>query len=283
MLGHTDEAAATLDAASRIAEELRQPGHFWFVRAIQAMLALAEGRLGDADALVDQAQTHGASAQPDMAAPVYAVQRHTLCDFRGGLEDVESVIREMAECRPARPMFRCVLAQLHARLGRHPEAQRALDELADDDFSALPFDQEWLYSMSLLAETAALLHDRDCAGTLYRLLLPWATLSVVDQCEGIRGSLSRDLGVLATVTADLDPAEQHFEHAVAMDARMGFRPWHARAEDHYARMLVVRDRRGDRPRARELLGSALTTYQELGMDSYARIASASVQRIAASP
>ena len=33
MLGHADEAAADLEVASRIADELRQPGHFWFVCA----------------------------------------------------------------------------------------------------------------------------------------------------------------------------------------------------------------------------------------------------------
>ena len=68
------------------------------------------------------------------------------------------------------------------------EATRSLAHLAEEDFSGLPFDQEWLYSMSLLAETAALLSDIDSADALYDELAPWATLNAVDVAEGIRGS-----------------------------------------------------------------------------------------------
>jgi hypothetical protein len=277
--GEVSEAEIDLDAADHIAQELRMPAQLWQVCGIQAMLALAAGRLTDADELVPRALALGERAQPTAVIPVYVLQRYTLSDFRGDIEKVEPAIRDLAGEYPARRVFRCALAYLHARLARLPEAKQTLDELAGDDFSALPFDQEWLFGMSLLAETAALLGDTDSAAILYRLLHPWAALNAVDQAEGIRGSVARYLGLLATTTQNWDEAEVHFEDALAMNARMGARPWLAHTANDYARMLHARNSRGDRERAQALLGSALETYRELGMDNYAAAATALAEEI----
>jgi tetratricopeptide (TPR) repeat protein len=245
----------------------------------QAMLALAAGRLTEAEQLIPQALAIGERAQPDIAVPVYQLQRYTLCDFRGSLEEVESAIFDLAVEYPARPVFRCALAHLHARLGRVPEAKRALDDLAGDNFSALPFDQEWLYGMSLLAETSALLGDTDSAPVLYGLLVPWMALSAADLAEGIRGSVSRYLGLLATTTNRWEEAKLHFEDALAMNARIGARPWLAHTQHDYAQMLLARDGTDDRERAQELLEAALATYRELGMESCAAKAEALAQEV----
>src|SRR3954453_22557251 len=61
--------------------------------------------------------------------------------------------------------------------------------------------------MSLLAETSALLGDGASAAVLYRLLLPWAKCNAADHPEGIRGSISRYLGLLAATTKPCDEAE----------------------------------------------------------------------------
>jgi hypothetical protein len=148
------------------------------------MLALAAGRLDEADELVRQAFALGERAQPEMAMPVYGLQRYTLCDFRASLDEVEPTISSLAAEYPARPVFRCALACLYARLGRMPEAERVVDELAACDFSVLPFDLEWLYGMSLLAETCVVLSDTDSAAVLYRLLVPWAAFNAADPHEG---------------------------------------------------------------------------------------------------
>jgi DNA-binding SARP family transcriptional activator len=273
-LGEVTGAEVDLDAASRIAHELRMPAQLWQVCGAQAMLALAAGRLTEAEELVAQALALGEDAQPTAAIPVYVLQRYTLCDFRGGLEEVEPAIRDLVAKYPARRVFRCAVAYLDLRLGRLPEAKQALEELSANDFSALPFDQEWLYGMSLLAETAALLADTHSAPVLYRLLAPWATLNAVDQAEGIRGSVARYLGLLATTTEGWDEAELHFEDALAMNARMGARPWLAHTQRDYARMLHARDGPSDRERAKAMLDTARKTYLELDMAGYAAAAAA---------
>jgi hypothetical protein len=281
LVGDVRGAEVELAAASRIAQELRQPAQLWQYCASRAMLALAAGRLSEAEELVPRAFALGQRAQPTAATPVYVLQRFTLLDFRGGLEAVEPAIRELVAEYPARLMFRCALALLHARLGRTLEANRALDDLAGDDFSVLPFDQEWLYGMSLLAETSALLGDTDSASVLYRLLVPWATLNVADVGEGIRGSVARYLGILATMTKSWPEAELHFETALAMNERMGALPWLTHTRSDYARMLIGREEPGDGRRALQLAGRALEAYRSLGMDSFAAEAARLERELAA--
>jgi tetratricopeptide (TPR) repeat protein len=273
MAGDVNEAKADLDTASRVADALRQPAQLYQVCAAQGMLALAEGRLGEAEALAVEAFAYGKRAQPEMAIPTYALQRYMLCDFRGHLAEIEPVIRDVVADYPARPAFRCALVHVQAVLGRLPQAKQALRELAKAKFSALPFDLEWLFGMSLFAETCTLLGERDSAATAYRLLRPWAAFNVVDVPEGFRGSVSRYLGILAPMTKHRQDAELHFQDALEANRRMGARPWLAHTQRDYARVLLARGGAGDRERAEKLLDQALATYHELGMKSYAASAS----------
>ena len=88
---------------------------------------------------------------------------------------------------------------------------------------------------------------------------------VVDVAEGFRGSVSRYLGMLAAMTPRRRKAELHFEDAITLNARMGARPWLAHTQHDYGRMLLAHDEVGHSERALELIGQALTTYRELGM------------------
>ena len=241
-------------------------------RALLAILLLSanevvsRGRLSEAEELVPQALELGERAQRDAAIPVYRLQRYTLCDFRGTLHEVEPEVRELVAEYPARVVFRCTLSHLYARLGRREEARAVFDELARDGFAALPFDQEWLFGMSFLAETCAFLNDEDAATVLYELLAPHAALNAVDMGEGLRGAVSRYLGILAVTMRRWETAGRHFEDALSMNAAMGVRPWLAYTESDYARMLLARDGPGDRERAEGLLANARATYRELGME-----------------
>ena len=269
MSGDLREAEAALEAEGHLYDELRQPAQLWQHYSARAMFALAAGRLTEAEELVPQAFAFGERSLPDVAIPVYRLQRYALRDFQGRLEEVAPAIRDLVAEYPTRPAFCCVLAHIQARLGHLTEAKLTLDHLAQDGFAGLPFDQEWLYGMSLLAETAWLLGDSGSGAALYRLLVPWAAFTAADHPEGFRGSISRYLGLLATMTQSWSEAELHYEDALVADARMGARPWLAHTERDYARMLHARNGHGDRERTQVLLDDARMTYRELGMDSYA--------------
>jgi hypothetical protein len=109
---------------------------------------------------------------------------------------------------------------------------------------------------------------------LYQLLLPYAGHTVViGNAAACYGALSRYLGALATTLGRWDEAAQHFEDALAMNARMEAWPWLAHTQYQYAIMLLARDQSGDpstgsgqaSEKARELLKAALITARELGM------------------
>jgi len=263
--GDVDAAVADIAEQARIAEALRQPGVLWLAHGNRAMLDLARGRFAEAEELADQTFQLGRRVRPELAGPIYWLQRQTLCDFRGTLDEIGEAIAPLVDEHPTRPVLRCALAHLHARLGRLTESRRIVDELAADGFAALPFDQEWLYAMSLLAETCVLLGDAAPAGRLYELLLPWASRAAADFSEGFRGSVSHYLALLAGLLDRRDTAARHFEDALAANGRMGVRPWLARTQRDYARLLLERRDPGDAERAELLLAEARATFRELGM------------------
>jgi predicted ATPase/DNA-binding SARP family transcriptional activator len=265
-LGDLSAARADLTEAARIAEELGQPAQLWLVLGQQANLAIGTGEFVAADTLVAAALAAGEVAQPDTAIPHELMQRAALAEFRGGLDALEPELRALAAEHPARPVFRCAHIHLIARVGRLDEAGRELADLVRDGFTALPFDQEWLCATSFLADTAALVDNPEAAAELYGLLAPWGGFTVVDASESLRGSLQRDLGLLASVLERWDDAVAHFETALEANERMGLRPWLARTQENYAQMLQSRAAPGDLERAEELLTVARAAYRELGMD-----------------
>ena len=190
------------------------------------------------------------------------------------------MIRATVAEYPGRPFVRCVLAHLYTELGRTEEARREFTDLARNGFAAIPFDIEWLYGTSLLAETCALVGDSDSAAELYGLLFPYESLNAVDVPEGMRGAVSRYLGLLASTLRRFEDAEHHFEDALAMNERMGARPWLAHTQLDYARMLLAAGPSG-RQHAQDLLDQALATYRELGMKSYAAKAATLAREIGA--
>ena len=108
-------------------------------RAAAARSALA-GRLGAArcsrwrwagsprprSSIPERASSSASARSRRSAIPVYRLQRYTLCDFRGSLEESSRRSASWSPSIPPRPVFRCALAHLHARLGRLAEARRVL-------------------------------------------------------------------------------------------------------------------------------------------------------------
>jgi DNA-binding NarL/FixJ family response regulator len=78
-------------------------------------------------------------------------------------------------------------------------------------------------------------------------------------------------------------AAQHFEDALAMNARMGARPWLAHTQHEYAQMLLARNQTGDHEQAEALLDQALMTARELGMHTLEERITACSGQTASSP
>ena len=219
-----------------------------------AVALLAEGRLDEAEALIERALQVGEQALPEPAIAHHRMQRAALCELRGGLEELQPQLVTLAADQPARPVLSCALAYVQTRIGL---AHQPLSTL----FQALPFDQEWMLGAAFLAEASALTRDVEAADQLYRALIPWESLTAVDQSEGCRGSTAYHLGLLAALLDRPDAASGHFERALAANERLGFRPWLARTQEAYARLLRANSRDG---RAAVLESAAHSIYKEIG-------------------
>jgi tetratricopeptide (TPR) repeat protein len=176
-----------------------------------------------------------------------------------------------------------VVASLYSELGSEADARESFEALARHDFADLPFDSEWLFQVSLLSQVCTFLGDTRHAAKLYELLLPYAGCNVLAYPALSLGSASRYLGLLASTLSRWAEAERHFDAAIEMNAQMGARPWASHTQHDYARMLFARNASADRERALELIAAALTTYRELGMESWAEKASELERPLQASP
>ena len=82
-------------------------------------------------------------------------------------------------------------------------------------------------------------------------------------CPGL--AVDRLLGLLSHTMGNLDQASTHFEEAVALCRKAGFRPELAWTCCDYAETLKARDAEGDQAKAVALLDESLAISSELGM------------------
>jgi DNA-binding SARP family transcriptional activator len=266
LLESGDVSAAYRDheTATRLANELRQPAQLWDTAARRATLALFEGRLAEAEQAIHEALELGRLAQSANAQLAFDLQMYGLRREQGRLEELVDVIERAVEDYPAYPVWRFVRVDVFAELERKDDASAALDACAADGFRPY-LDMQWLFSMSLLPESCRLLGDVERAAALYGLMRPFGRLNVTSPPELCRGSVSRDLGVLAATMSSWEAAARHFDAALEMNAEMGARPWLAHTQYDYGRMLLARGQPGDRQWAEELLAAANASARELEM------------------
>jgi hypothetical protein len=235
-LGDVRAFAADLDAMEQLADELRQPGRKWLVTVYQALLALLEGRLEEAEQLVAAARVQGELVHGWSAGVTYRLQLYVLRREQGRLDEVAELVRAAPREYPTYPVFRCVAAHLEGELGEHAAARAALDALAADGFAALPFDEEWLVGMCLLAETAARVGAADHGGAIHGLLLPYVDRIAVSYPEIAIGSVARHAALAALAAGGRDEARTLLAHAIAIEERIGARPGLARSRSALERL-----------------------------------------------
>ena len=268
---------AELAAVGELAQELRQPTHLWSACASSAALTLMEGRLVDAEALIEQARELGERAQSWNAGVSHTLATFVLRRAQGRLGEIVGVCARAVDRYPALWRFRCALADVHAQLGRRDEARRLLDRLLSGHLDHDYVDAEWLFSMTVLAEACAQAADADGAQYVYGVLLPFDGFYAEAPLEAPFGSVARALGILAAATGRLDDGVRHLTDAIATEERMGAPGWRAHAQHDLAALLLDHDP----ARAVGLLAEAGAAYRRLGMDPWAAEVDALAARAAA--
>jgi tetratricopeptide (TPR) repeat protein len=280
--GEIPAAERAFESMTRIAAELKQPVQTWLLWVAEAMRDIFAGRLERAEEAMQRAVELGSRSQGLDATYYYAMNLQTwaLRREQGRLAEVEGSVERYVDEYPSVFLFHALLASVRAELGHEDEARDALDRLAADDFTDLHLGMDWFLGACLLAPVCALLEDVERAEHLYDVLLPHAGYNVFALPDLALGSVSRQLGLLATTMSLWQEAESHFERALEMNARMGARPWFAHTQHDYARMLLRRGAPDDERRAGELLQAARSGYKELGMTAWQADATADLAGLA---
>ena len=248
-----------------VAGELRQPEMRWLAGGTAAALALTEGRLRDAESLTAATFDAGQRSRSSDAVSAYTGQMFQLRREQGRLSEVEHLVQRAARDLTWYPVFRCMLAALHLDLGRDSQARVEFKALSAAGFDNVPFDNYWVFNMSLLAELAHALGDETAAAALYERLRPYAMSAAYAPPEACLGSVSRPLGLLAETLGRYDAAVRHFDDGLAHNGRMGARPWVAHTQHEYALLLLEHCDPSEHERARMMLSEALSTCEQIGM------------------
>jgi DNA-binding winged helix-turn-helix (wHTH) protein/tetratricopeptide (TPR) repeat protein len=284
--GDLPAADREIHAAARVAEEIRQPVYAWFTTWWRGSRALCDGRFDEAERLRETALAMGQRIQHPGAMAISQGQAIWLAAERGGAPEVfDTGFQFLLDYYPpAAIALRAGEAAYHAESGDPEDARRCFAALAAHDFADIPRDEHWLVTLTTLARACAPLGDTRRAGILYEMLRPFAQRNVVhDLLRTYSGSVSQYLGLLSQAMGKLDRAAGHFEDALAMNTRIGGRPFLVRTQYEYARMLVERGRAADRRRATSLLDQALASAEDLGLVEARRKALALRQRAAERP
>jgi len=266
-VGGADMAIETLD---RLARETRDPRAGAFAPLHRARRAAMEGRLDDAQRILDDVTPVAGTLTASTVPITVASQAVLLTWLRHGAGKIADGVRAYAAATPAMPVWRAALAAALADLERREEAVLEFERLVADDFAALPRDNLWLAAMALLAEAALTLELADEAQALYAKLAPFRGRNVVLPTVGFLGPVELWLGILARVAGrDADALEQ-LAAARTRAARDGARVNLTRIAIEEA---AVRARSADgatRRRADELLTSAAQDAEEMGLPRLAQ-------------
>jgi predicted ATPase len=263
--GDVEAFNTALAAEAELVNELKMPYHLYEHLFHQTLGALFEGRFVEAEQLAVQTRNMAQSLQGIDADGIFGLHMFIIRREQGRLKELESVIRYFVQQHSAASTWRPGLALIYSELEREREARALFESLAQHDFADVPQDALWMVCMTYLAEVCTFLGDTERAATLYRLLRPYAARNAMVNEAACYGCVSRYLGMLATTMAQWDEAEQHFEEALVMNARISARPWLAHTQHQYAVMLQRRNQPGDHEKALSLLDGALLTARALGM------------------
>jgi AAA ATPase domain len=269
-LGNVRSCDEDIAAGDRASVELHYEMLSVFFRSLQAMRAILEGRLSEAEVLAAEALARGLRAGSPHSAGVHASQLTLIRCEQGRAAELERGLGAFARGVYS-PKGRANIAWLRVQLSQHSEARRELRALLARDLEDLPRDFFWLGTLALLAEASVALDQRRAVRLIYDRLLPYAARTVViGMSAGCLGSASRHLGLLAASLGRYDAAELHFEAALDANRRLGALPLLAHTQEDLAAMLRVRAGPGDVERAEKLEDEAISLRAELSVGDAAR-------------
>jgi tetratricopeptide (TPR) repeat protein len=267
--GDMDAVFADMDALRKVAEELSIPDATSRIKFTESTYAQMVGRFDEAESLASEGFEIGRKVHKVASGQMFTGLMYPIRWLQGRSDEVDEAWQRMAKRHPEFFTNPITAAHLHLMLGRDKQARKDFENIAARDFADLRRDFMLPHNLILLSELAAGLGDTRRAALIYDISSPYADyLGMMGIGNGTYGSLAHWLGMLAATMKRWDDAVAHFESAIETNARVGARPFLARSQHEYARMLIERGESGDKEKAKELLTEATAIYRELGMPTF---------------
>jgi hypothetical protein len=262
-LGDATGAHAAAEAVRTIAERLAHPFYGWRGAAIDATVALWEGRFSDAERFTTCAQRLGEEGGDPNAFAAIVMQRTRLARLIGDRSAIRAGVTQMLQLFTGTPvaegLVRLAAAGQALQLSSSSTAQIGDVELALRDRS----------SMEAGAELVRAAADRSLAARLLRVVTADRGVCVTSGIVGLTwdGPLARSRALLERTLGRDDDSITSMDAAVALCRELSGRPMLAWTAHELATYLLERAGAGDRARARVLLDEAESIARELGMSS----------------
>ncbi len=266
--GDVAGADAQIQAYATVAESLRQPAYSYSTHLFRGMRASMSGEFAEVSREVERTLAVGARAGSFNAR----IQALTMAGISGVLSGNIPALREWTEAMPdAYPVGAVWFA---SEQGNITEAQRGWARLRTELLADMQRDFLWKGSMSIVAEIVHSLDYRADADRVYELLVPFSgEVLVVGPAVGCVGPVDYYLGTMARLAGRYDQALEHFAQALALNRRMGAKPYLARTVLEQAKALRGRGAAEDRETAAAVAREALEAARAMGMAPLEREAS----------
>ena len=182
---------------------------------------------------------------------------------------------EVLKAAPEMPLVQVSKCSWLLLVGRRDEAEAAFEEFRELP-ATMPVGLRWAPTLGMVGEVAVGLRDAQVAAAVYERLAPTAVYYSGDGSGAVfcHGSNARMLADLALVAGRHDDAQQLYADAVAMNARLGARPFTALSRLGWAGALLTTEPaaqpgsgpiRQDLKLARTLLDQAAGEFRRLDM------------------
>lgn len=271
--GRGAQARLEIHEVGRLADREARASWRWLPALWEAMTALLEGRLGEAEGLIMSAYRLGRATWGSVSANHMASQLFELRRWQGRLREVEAdtVAYLTHPLQQGRSFSARPLALLFAELGQTARCRAVLADLDRLLKPVAPIDNH-IWGLCVMAEVASLLDDVHVAQAVRIRLEPYASFVVMSTSHGglCSGPASRYLGLVDAVLGEWDSAGANFDHAKAMTTAEGWLPFTAALQLDQALMLLRRGRARDRRAAFALAGECIDTARALGLGGLSR-------------
>jgi tetratricopeptide (TPR) repeat protein len=263
--GDRDQYDESLRVYRTNAESHQMAIHIWVTTSANAMDGVLNGDFKVSERYAEEAFSLGQKMHMESAHGVYGTQMFTIRREQGRLAEIAPVFKKFVDEKPDKSTWRPGLALIASDLGFLEPARKVFDQMAEDEFN-LAHDAKRSVTLSYLAEVCARLQDRKRAESLYKILQPYADLTITMGLTTIcYGAAARFLGLLSATFEDWETAAGHFEVSIAKNSELRAWPWLAHSQADYAAMLRMRDDRSDAARIEDLLDSASSAAAQYDM------------------